>query len=102
MRSAWRGEARNTSMPNLARSLWAAPVAIISIAQQARPNVAGNIDLVRAHRAALPTGVMRKLGGPESFAIKPPFRGDTAPGGGWSTRGPPSSRHRQGFRARRK
>jgi hypothetical protein len=36
-------------MPHRDRSYLPAPVDIISIAQHARPNVAGHIDLVRAH-----------------------------------------------------
>src|SRR5476649_1822456 len=43
MQSAWRGEARKM-MPKRSRSLWEAPVAIISMAQQARPNVIGQMD----------------------------------------------------------
>src|SRR5674476_1708517 len=39
-------EARKTSMPKRARSKSAAPTAIISMAQQARPNVAGHIEWV--------------------------------------------------------
>ena len=52
IRSACRGEARNTSIPQRDRSYCPAPVAIISIAQQARPNVAGHIDCLRAHPTA--------------------------------------------------
>ena len=40
-RSAWRGEARNASQPNRAMSTRAATIEIISIAQQASPNVSG-------------------------------------------------------------
>ena len=40
-------DARNTSMPNRARSYRGAPVVIISIAQQARPNVAGHSEPLR-------------------------------------------------------
>ena len=47
IRSAWRGEARNTSMPKRAMSWRGPPVAIISMAQQARPNVAGHSDVER-------------------------------------------------------
>src|SRR5438270_225893 len=47
MQSAWRGEDRKM-MPKRSRSLRAAPVAIISIAQQASPNVIGQIDEERA------------------------------------------------------
>src|SRR5437763_14579918 len=44
--SACRGEARNVSAPNLERSLRDETVFIISIAQHARPNVAGQrLDL---------------------------------------------------------
>ncbi|MEO7674194.1 MAG: hypothetical protein ABIU09_08985, partial [Pyrinomonadaceae bacterium] len=39
--SACRGDARNVSAPNLERSLRADTVFIISIAQHANPNVAG-------------------------------------------------------------
>src|SRR6185369_8914143 len=46
--SAWRGEARNTSDPKRARSLRDDVAFIISIAQQARPNVAGQSDDLRA------------------------------------------------------
>ena len=41
IRSAWRGEARNASKPKRAMSTRAATIAIISIAQQASPNVSG-------------------------------------------------------------
>ena len=39
--------ARNTSMPNRARSYRGAPVVIISMAQHASPNVAGQNELLR-------------------------------------------------------
>src|SRR4051812_9969572 len=45
--SAWRGEARKM-MPKRSRSLRAAPVAIISMAQQARPKLIGQSDEERA------------------------------------------------------
>jgi len=48
IRSAWRGEARNTSMPNREMSNRGVPVAIISIAQQARPMVTGHSEVRRA------------------------------------------------------
>src|SRR5574341_515958 len=47
MRSAWRGDANGT-MPKRSTSKREANVAIISIAQQARPNVTGQIDDFRA------------------------------------------------------
>src|SRR4026207_749481 len=46
--SACRGLARNTSEPNRARSLRDDVEFIISIAQHARPNVAGQSDDLRA------------------------------------------------------
>src|SRR5574341_608765 len=47
MRSEWRGEAQGT-MPKRSTSKRDANVAIISIAQHARPNVTGQIDDLRA------------------------------------------------------
>src|SRR5579862_1238661 len=47
MRSLWRGEGRNTSAPKRAISKRAAPIDIISIAQQARPKVMGQMELLR-------------------------------------------------------
>ena len=57
-RSAWRGEARNASKPKRAMSTRAATIDIISIAQQARPKVAGNIELPRAQSTALSSVVV--------------------------------------------
>src|SRR6185437_692659 len=48
MRSACRGVARNAPAPNRSRSKRDAPVAIISIAQQASPNVIGQSADFRA------------------------------------------------------
>src|SRR5437867_7663615 len=59
IKSAWRGDARKISIPHRARSYSAAPAAIISIAQQARPNVAGHIEFFLAQATALPTVVSR-------------------------------------------
>src|SRR5262249_35742381 len=47
MTSAWRGLARKTSAPKRATSLRASVIAIISIAQQANPKVAGQIEDLR-------------------------------------------------------
>src|ERR1017187_5253388 len=47
IRSAWRGEGRNTSAPNRARSHLAMEAAIISMAQQARPKPSGQIEFLR-------------------------------------------------------
>ena len=52
IRSAWRGDARKASKPKRAMSTRAATIDIISIAQQARPNVSGNIELPCAHETA--------------------------------------------------
>src|SRR3712207_2104698 len=46
--SAWRGEGRKTSAPKREMSQRAVPTAIISIAQQARPKVSGQSELLRA------------------------------------------------------
>src|SRR5688572_19948436 len=89
MRSAWRGDALKTSIPNRHRSLCGAPVAIISIAQHARPKVAGNIERDWAHRAALSMVVMRRLEGAARLAIRPlaPRRQpDSGPGGAHTSR----------------
>src|SRR6266511_6444321 len=59
IRSACRGEARNTSMPKRERSYRPAPVAIISIAQQASPKVAGHSEPLRAQLASFSTVLTR-------------------------------------------
>src|ERR1700739_874349 len=53
MRSAWRGEGRNTSAPKRATSRAHAAIDIISMAQQARPKPSGQIELLRAQFTAL-------------------------------------------------
>ena len=63
IRSAWRGEGLKTSAPNRARSYRAMLVAIISMAQHARPNVIGHTEFFR-HQFAIPWTVAR---------TKPPF-----------------------------
>ena len=57
-RSAWRGEARNASKPKRAMSTREPTMAIISIAQQARPKVAGMNALPRAQLAAFSSVVV--------------------------------------------
>src|SRR5262245_8914881 len=47
MRSAWRGEARNTSAPKREMSNRGPTIAIISIAQQASPKPSGQIAFTR-------------------------------------------------------
>src|ERR1700754_4466005 len=58
-------------MPNRAMSYRPAPVVIISMAQQARPKVAGNTDALRTQPAACSTVVSRKPLG--SFSSIPIF-----------------------------
>src|SRR3990167_5692604 len=57
MRSEWRGEAHGT-MPNRSTSKREANVAIISMAQQARPNVTGHSDDFRAQLKILSVDVV--------------------------------------------
>ena len=57
-RSAWRGEARKASKPKRAASTRAATIDIISMAQQARPKVAGNSEFERAQLTALSSVVV--------------------------------------------
>src|SRR6478752_4308667 len=47
IRSDWRGDGRNTSAPNRAMSKRDAPIDIISMAQQARPKVSGQMEFFR-------------------------------------------------------
>src|SRR5699024_7277940 len=60
IRSAWRGEARKTSIPNRATSNRGVPAAIISIAQHASPKVTGHIDEDRTQPARSSTFPSRK------------------------------------------
>src|SRR6202167_6800227 len=52
MRSLCRGDGRNTSAPKRAMSKRDAPIDIISMAQQAKPNVMGQIELLRIQLTA--------------------------------------------------
>src|SRR5579864_6515831 len=52
IRSLCRGDGRNTSAPKRAMSNRDAPIDIISIAQQASPNVMGQIELFRIQLTA--------------------------------------------------
>ncbi len=62
MTSAWRGVARKAPAPKRSKSYRAAPVAIISMAQQASPNVIGHSDERRAQLKSLviPTSFIRR------------------------------------------
>src|SRR5919198_3716505 len=67
IRSDWRGEPRKTSAPKRAMSYRDALIAIISIAQHARPNVTGQIDDRRAQfvifsTVVVSTGISGKSG----------------------------------------
>src|SRR5438874_9383919 len=53
IRSDCRGDGRNTSAPNRAISKREAPMDIISMAQQARPNVMGQMEFLRIQFTAL-------------------------------------------------
>src|SRR5258707_1106201 len=53
IRSAWRGEGRNTSEPKRATSKRAADMDIISMAQQASPKLSGQKELLRDQFTAL-------------------------------------------------
>src|SRR3954465_15798845 len=57
IRSDWRGEGRKTSAPKRAISKRDAPMDIISIAQQARPKVIGQIEFLRIQLTTLSTVV---------------------------------------------
>src|SRR5271170_2844618 len=52
IKSLWRGDGRNTSAPKRAISKRDAPIDIISIAQQARPKVIGQIEPLRIQSTA--------------------------------------------------
>src|SRR4029079_10465496 len=59
MRSAWRGDARNTSAPKRAMSYREQLIAIISMAQQASPKVTGQMGDFRAQWTTFSTVVVR-------------------------------------------
>src|SRR5262249_3648983 len=60
IKSDWRGEPRNTSAPNRAISNRDALIDIISIAQQARPKLMGQIEFLRAQLIARSSVVRTK------------------------------------------
>src|ERR1051325_2081258 len=62
IRSLWRGLGRKTPAPNRSMSNREAPVAIISIAQQARPNVIGQMADLRAQLTPNCTGLESIIG----------------------------------------
>jgi hypothetical protein len=74
IRSAWRGEERKTSAPKRATSYLGETIAIISIAQQASPNVSGQIEWPCAHATAFSTVVSMSL---SSMSSTPSSRSKT-------------------------
>src|SRR6478609_2929398 len=78
IRSDCRGLPRKTSAPKRAMSYREQLIAIISIAQHARPNVTGQIDERRAHCTIFSTVVVRTgisasrpIGSPLEHALAP-------------------------------
>src|SRR6185312_2911501 len=65
IRSDCRGEGRNTSAPKRAISNRAADMDIISIAQQARPKVIGQMEFLRTQLTALSSEVITTPSGCE-------------------------------------
>src|SRR5262245_12544099 len=83
IRSAWRGEPRNTSAPKRDTSKRGPAIAIISIAQHARPKPSGQIAFARAQFTTLET-VVNRMPFSSSSRIRSPS--ETGPPGmmsGW-------------------
>src|ERR1700752_1851216 len=76
--SACRGLARKTSEPNRARSLRAEVALIISIAQQARPNVAGHKDDFRAQLIKESSRVVKTSGRASAMMFSSPINNLTS------------------------
>ena len=70
IRSACRGVARKTSAPKRAMSWRGSSTAIISMAQQARPNCIGQSEDLRAQLKNLSTVVVRTFDS-KRFSIRP-------------------------------
>jgi hypothetical protein len=68
--SACRGDAVKNPAPKRSRSLWAMPVDIISMAQQARPNCRGQREFFLAQLKSLSELVVMMLGS-LNFCITP-------------------------------
>src|SRR6476660_7717521 len=71
--SAWRGLARNTSEPNRAKSLRADVAFIISIAQHARPKVAGHNEDFRAQLIRESSRVVKTSGRASAITFSRPI-----------------------------
>src|ERR671937_130285 len=80
IKSAWRGVARKAPAPKRSMSKRDAPVAIISMAQQARPNVIGHMLDSRAQLIACSSVVVMTLS--SQRPSNQPMRGSPAPRGG--------------------
>src|SRR5215218_1506776 len=72
--SAWRGLARNTSEPNRARSFRDEVAFIISIAQQANPNVAGQSEDFRAQLISESSRVVNTSGKASAITFSRPIK----------------------------
>src|SRR6185436_15458240 len=81
--SACRGEARKTSAPKRARSLRELVAFIISMAQQASPNVAGQRDDLRAQLISESSRVVNTSGNASAIIFSRPIA-TFAPSGGSS------------------
>src|SRR6266705_349704 len=79
--SACRGLARNTSDPKRARSLREDVAFIISIAQQARPKVAGHSDDLRAQLISESSRVVNNSGKASAITFSRPIKSSTPPFG---------------------
>src|ERR1043165_275655 len=83
--SAWRGLARKTSEPKRARSLRALVAFIISMAQQARPNVAGHRLDLRAQLIRESSRVVKTSGKASAIFCSNPIKPQwSVAGGQWS------------------
>src|SRR5215213_242016 len=72
--SAWRGLARKTSEPKRARSWRESVVAIISMAQQASPKVAGQSEDLRAQLTSESSRVVMMSGSASAMKFSKPIR----------------------------
>src|ERR671916_556921 len=79
--SAWRGLARKTSEPKRARSLRAEVAFIISMAQQARPKVAGHKLDLRAQLTSESSRVVMISGSESERTVSRPIGKTSASGG---------------------
>src|SRR5918993_2680904 len=84
--SAWRGLARNTSEPKRARSWRESVVAIISMAQQARPKVAGHKLDLRAQLTSESSRVVMISGSASDRTVSRPIGKTSASGGAHARR----------------